>query len=140
MEMELADDRRSDRRAVDVTCYVVRASSLEVVGERAIEISPHGMLVVSETPCSVGEPLLVTFDVPGVDRTITTSARVARVAPGRRAGDPGRAFGLEFEGLDAEATRALREALLCLPETTPKRPARVDYAATVQMIALTVDY
>lgn len=137
MEMELAEDRRSLRRAVDVTCYVVRVPSLEVVGERAIEMSPHGMLILSDEACSIGETLLVTFDVPGTERTITTAARVARLAPGRRSTDPGKGFAIEFEKLDGETARMLRDALSNLPEAEPKRPARVDYAATIAMIQLT---
>lgn len=140
MEMELAQDRRSVRRAVDLSCYVIRVPSLEVVGERALELSPHGMLVLSDAPCEIGETLLVSFDVPGTDRTITTSARVARLARGRRSTDSGKAIGVEIDGLEADTERMLRMALEPLPETTPARPARVDYAGTVQMIALTVDY
>lgn len=139
MDMELAEDRRSGRREVDVTCYVVRIPSLEVLGERAIEMSPHGMLVVSDTPCEIGETVLVTFDVPGTEETVTMSGRIARLAPGRRADDPGRAFAVELEGLDGTTGRMLREALARYPEAAPRRPARVDYAATASLIALGVD-
>lgn len=135
MEMQLADERRSDRRSVDVGCYVVRVPGLDVLGERAIDLSAQGMLVLSDVPCAVGETVLVTFDVPGTEVSITTSARIARVIAGRRGDDPGRALGLEFEGLENDSERLLRAALDHLPHTLPRRPHRVDYAATASMIA-----
>lgn len=138
MEMQLAGDRRSDRRSVEVVCHVVRVPGLEVLSERVIELSTHGMLVLSDVPCAIGDTVLVTFDVPGTEgeRSITTSARVARIVEGRRFDDPGRAVGIAFEGLDSASERILRGALEGLPEAAAKRPSRVDYAATATLIAL----
>jgi hypothetical protein len=44
--------------------------------------------------------------------------------------------GIAFEGLDSASERLLRGALEDLPEAEPRRPPRVDYAATATMIAL----
>jgi hypothetical protein len=136
MEMLLADDRRSIRRSVVAPCQVIRRPGDESLGDLAIDLSTDGMLVLSNAPCLVGETMLVSFQVPGTERWIETTARVARVAEGRRHNDLGRAIGLLFEPLDVESHRLLRVALEGLPETGPARPARPDYAATAGLIAL----
>jgi c-di-GMP-binding flagellar brake protein YcgR len=136
MEMLLACDRGSSRRAVRVHCQVVREHDFKLLGETAVDLSTEGMLLLSEAPVRTGEEVVVTFRVPGTDRWIDACATVARVVHGRRHGDPGRAIGLRFDGLDSADKRTLRWALRRIPPTFPSRSVRIDYAATASLIAL----
>jgi hypothetical protein len=136
MDMLLASDRSAIRRAVTVDCQVVREKGFVLVGQRAADLSTGGMLLMTNKRVTVGEELIVTFRVPGTERWVDTCATVARVVFGRRRGDPGAAVGLLFDPLDSEANRLVRWALRRIPPSFPSRPMRVDYAATVAMIAL----
>ena len=97
MEMLLAFDRRATRRSVLVDCQVVRERGFELVGERAVDLSMHGMLLCSKRSAQVGEELIVTLRVPGTRVWIDTMATVTRVVHGRRNGDRGPALGLAFD-------------------------------------------
>lgn len=136
MEMLLHGDRRATRRSVLVDCQVVRESGFELLGERAVDLSVHGMLLHSSRNARVGEELIVTFRVPGTRTWIDTFATVVRVVRGRRQGDRGPGLGLVFGLLSSDEERLIRTALLPFPPILPARPARVDYAATAAMIAL----
>lgn len=136
MQMLLANERGSSRRAVRVQCQVVRERDFKLLGESAVDLSTDGMLLVSDVPVLTGDEVLVSFRVPGTDVWIDTGARVARTIHGRRHGDPGRALGLQFDPLDLEAHLRLRWALRRIPPTFPSRAVRIDYAATASFIAL----
>lgn len=136
MEMLLAFDRRATRRSVLVDCQVVRERGFELVGERAVDLSMHGMLLCSKRSAAVGEELIVTFRVPGTRAWIDTIGVVTRVIHGRRNGDRGPALGIAFGALSADEERLLRGALQVFPPILPARSARVDYAATAALIAL----
>ncbi len=136
MEMLLAFDRRATRRSVLVDCQVVRERGFELMGERAVDLSMHGMLLSSNRSAKLGEELIVTFRVPGTRAWIDTLATVVRVIHGRRNGDRGPGLGLAFGVLLPEEERLLRNALLVFPPILPARTPRVDYAATAALIAL----
>jgi len=136
MEMLLHGDRRAMRRSVLVDCQVVRERGFQLMGERAVDLSMHGMLLCSKRNAEVGEELIVTFRVPGTRAWIDTLATVVRVVRGRRNGDRGPALGLVFGVLASDEERLLRTALLPFPPILPARPARIDYAATAALIAL----
>lgn len=136
MEMLLHGDRRAMRRSVLVDCQVVRERGFELLGERAVDLSMHGMLLHSGRNAEVGEELIVTFRVPGTRLWIDTFATAVRVVRGRRWGDRGPGVGLAFGVLTSDEERLLRTALLPFPPILPARPARVDYAATAAFIAL----
>jgi hypothetical protein len=136
MEMLLAEGRRAKRRSVLIDCQVVRERDFTLIGERAIDLSPHGMLLSSRRSARIGEELIVTFRVPGTKLWIDTTATVVRVVHGRRPGDRGPALGLAFAPLTSEEDRMIRGSLVAFPPTLPARPHRVDYAATAAMIAL----
>lgn len=136
MEMLLAFDRRATRRSVLVDCQVVRERGFELVGERAVDLSMHGMLLCSKRSAQVGEELIVTLRVPGTRVWIDTTAIVTRVVHGRRNGDRGPALGLAFGGFTPEEERLLRSALQVFPPILPARIPRIDYAATAALIAL----
>jgi hypothetical protein len=52
MSIVLANDRRTMRRNVHVDCQVVRERDFKLLGERTLDLSTHGMLVVS-VPCTL---------------------------------------------------------------------------------------
>lgn len=131
-----AQQRRIVRRAVRVECQVVRERDFRLVGSRAVDLSPHGMLVMAQEPILTGEPLVVCFRLPRSDWWFDTEATVARVVHGRRPGDVGRCFGVEFETLEPAAATFLRQALRGVPPPLPTREARIDYAASVHYAAL----
>lgn len=136
MEMLFAEDRRASRRSVLIDCQVVRERDFSLIGERAVDLSPTGMLLCSTRAARVGEELIVTFRVPGTKTWIDTTATVVRVVHGRRTGDRAPALGLAFHPLQSHEDRLLRAALVPFPPTLPARPRRVDYAATAAFIAL----
>jgi hypothetical protein len=136
MEMLLALDRRATRRSVLVDCQVVRERGFELMGERAVDLSMHGMLLSSNRSAKIGEELIATFRVPGTRVWIDTLATVVRVVHGRRNGDRGPALGLAFGALEPNEESLLRRALLVFPPILPARTPRVDYAATAAFIAL----
>lgn len=136
MEMLMASDRRSVRRSVFVDCQVVRERGFRLIGERGVDLSTGGMLLLSDRSVTVGEELLATFRVPGTQRWIDTLATVVRVVHGRRRGDVGPAIGLSFAALDTVDNLLVRGALLRHPPVFPARTPRIDYVATAAFIAL----
>ncbi len=131
-----AYQRRAVRRAVRVDCQVVRENDFRVIATRAVDLSPLGMLVVAGEPALTGELLVVSFRLPLSDRWIDTQATISRVLHGRRPGDCGRRFGLEFEPLAPAVERVLRSTLRGVAPPLPNREPRVDYAATVHLALL----
>ena len=136
MEMQLASERRASRRAVGFKCQVVREHGFVLLGQRGVDLSTDGMLLPSRARAVLGEPLIVTFRVPGTQRWVDTTAVVARIVRGHRSGDGGPALGLLFDPLEPEANRLVRWALRRFPPTFPARPMRIDYVATATLIAL----
>ena len=136
MEMLLFSERRAERRAVLVECQAVRERGFVLLGDRAIDLSIQGMLVPSKVEVDLGEEVLVSLCIPGTEHWVDVSATVARVVRDRRWGDRGRAIGLRFSPIEGEDGLLLRWALRRFPPTLSTRAARVDYAATAQLIAL----
>jgi hypothetical protein len=129
-----AMERRTVRRAVATDCQVVTDTPFELIGERAIDLSRDGMLVVSDASPALGEELIVSFRVPGTRLWLDAEAEVARVLRGRRALDRARAVGLRFTRMDTLTRAVLDGSLVGRPPPVPARRARRDYARTVQMI------
>lgn len=136
MEMLMTSERRSVRRSVFVDCQVVREARFELMGERAIDLSQDGMLLLTDRPAKLGEELIVTFRVPGTQRWVDTTATVVRVVRGERRGDRGPAIGLAFDPLSTEDNLSVRGAIHRYPPIYPARAPRIDYAATAAFIAL----
>jgi c-di-GMP-binding flagellar brake protein YcgR len=128
--------RRVLRRAVRVDCQVVRERDFKMVGSRGVDLSPDGMLVLLQEPVLTGEPLVVAFRLPRSDFWFDAEATVARVLHGRRPGDKGRCFGLEFDALEPDVQVFLRRALRGVPPPLPMREPRIDYAGSVALAAL----
>jgi len=133
--------RREIRRATRIGCRVRRIHDWRLIGDRTLDLSPQGMLVLSDDDVESGLELVVSFQTTELPVWFDTMATVARVVEGRRPGDVGRAVGLQFETLPAVSRLILRGYLRRLPATFPQREAPLelsrgdpDYAATVRDI------
>ncbi len=129
------NDRREVRRSVKLTCQVVREKDFTLVSDQAVDLSPDGMLVLSDRDLSPGENVFVTFRATSLGLWFDTEARVARVVNGRRRGDRGRAIGLSFSTLDRVKRLILRGHLRRVPPPVPRRAQRIDWTATVRSIS-----
>jgi hypothetical protein len=127
------------RREVRLACQAVSESAFRLVGRRALDLSPAGMLLESDADVRIGDALIVSFRAPQSALYIDASARVVRVVEGRRPGDHGRCLGLRFEGLDAVAKGVLAESLVGMPPPLPRRPRPQDHAAAVRAVAEAAD-
>lgn len=128
------NDRREVRRAVGVTCQVVRERDFRLIADQAIDLSPDGMLVSSDHELEVGEGLIVSFKATQLGLWFDTDACVARVIEGRRPGDRGRGIGLSFSSLDRVKRLILRGHLRRVPPPLPRRIQRIDWTATVRSL------
>ena len=140
MELMLAEDCRSLRHSLRFRCQVVRERGFVLLGERGLDLSATGMLLESSLHAMPGEPVIASFQIPGTWRWLDTLGTVARVARGRRTADHGSCVGVTFAPLSSEDDLFLRWALRRRAPPLPARPTRVDYAATVALIALSFHY
>jgi len=136
MNLVPASQRRAVRRAVPVECQVVRERDFKLVGRWGLDLSSDGMLVVSDARVLTGDEMIVSFRVPRTSVWLDTEATVARVVHGRRPKDRARGLGLEFHTLNDDLRWQLRVAMRDIPPPLPARAPRVDYAATIHMLAL----
>ncbi len=130
-----AQERRALRRRLRIDCQVVRERDFALVGRRGLDLSPRGMLVMADERVLTGEPLVVAFRLPGSGWWFDAEGAVSRVIHGRRPGDAGRCFAVEFEGLESAVQYFLHTALQNVPPPVPARERRVDYAATARVAA-----
>ena len=128
--------RRAIRRAVRLECQVVRESDFRLIGRSAIDLSPHGMLVVADERVLTGEDVIVSFRAPTTQAWFDCEATVARVVHGRRPGDWGPCVGLDFHGVDDLSRIILHANLRGMPPPLPLRAPRIDYAETVRRLSL----
>jgi hypothetical protein len=128
------NDRREVRRAVGLTCQVVRERDFRLVSDKALDLSPDGMLVSSEHDMIVGESLIVSFKATQLGLWFDTEASVARIVKGRRDGDLGAGIGLSFSSLDRVKRLILRGHLRRVPPPLPRRSQRIDWTATVRSL------
>jgi PilZ domain len=139
-EVMPANRRREVRRSGRFSCRVRRVDNLRLVADRTLDLSPEGMLVLSDEPLEHGDRLVISFQATEPPIWLGAMATVARVVAGRRPGDAGRALGLSF-GLPAVSRLILRGHLCRLPPMSAHRqpPAAVaskdpDYAQIVKDI------
>ncbi|MDB4934848.1 MAG: hypothetical protein JWP87_1820 [Labilithrix sp.] len=116
--------RRAFRRFVRIDCQVVREHDFRLVGDLALDLSTKGMLVRARTRVLTGEELLVAFRPPRCNRWIDAHATIARVVHGRRPGDTGLSFGIEFHGMEREHEGLLFEQLRGMVAPDAMRPPR----------------
>lgn len=128
------NDRREVRRAVALTCQVVRERDFRLIADQAVDLSPDGMLVATEHDMAVGESLIVSFKATQLGLWFDSEASVTRIVNGRRDGDRGPAIGLSFSSLDRVKRLILRGHLRRVPPPLPRRTQRIDWSATVRSL------
>jgi len=128
------NERREVRRAMGLTCQVVRERDFRLVADQALDLSPDGMRVSSESDLEIGESLIVSFKATQLGLWFDSEATVARIVKGRRAGDHGAGIGLSFSTLDRVKRLILRGHLRRVPPPVPRRTQRIDWSATVRSV------
>jgi hypothetical protein len=114
--------RRAVRRATKTSCQVVSTIGFELLGERALDLSPNGLLLACDAPAAVGEELVISFQTPGRDPIwLDAEAEVARIVYGYRHGDPGYCAGLRFTYIERSARGELLARLAGFPPPIPRR-------------------
>jgi hypothetical protein len=120
-------NRRGEiRRLTRLGCVVRRVDTWRLVGDRTIDVSPEGMLVLSDERLDAGTELVVSFQATELPIWFDTLAIVSRIVEGRRPGDAGRAIGVRFETLPAVSRLILRGHLRKHPTAQPRREPPVE--------------
>jgi len=138
----LPSNRRHEmRRRARLGCRVRNPDTWSLVGDRTVDLSPQGMLLLSDERIEEGSELVVSFQATELPIWFDTLACVTRIVEGRRPGDPGRALGLRFQTLPAVSRLILRGHLRKLPPAPAQRepplalrPRDPDYAHVVKEI------
>ncbi len=122
-----AANRRAEvRRMVRLGCRVRKLGHLGLIGDRTLDLSPQGMLLLSDERIEPGTELSISFFATELPIWFDTRGTVTRVVQGRRPGDPGQALGLRFHSLPAVSRLILRGHLRRFPPTPPLRRLRSD--------------
>jgi hypothetical protein len=123
--------RKRVRRYVRLDCQVVRDFDFKLVGDLALDLSSRGMLVRAKKhegarvmPVLTGEEVVVTFKPPRSNTWFDAQGIVARVVHGRRPGDYGISYGIEFQNLSVEDERRLFDHLRGTSRPDAQRPPR----------------
>jgi hypothetical protein len=116
--------RRAFRRYVRLDCQIVREHDFRLVGDLALDLSTKGMLVRATARVLTGEELVISFKPPRSNLWFDAEATIARVVHGRRPGDYGLCFGVEFHGVGREDEALLFEHLRGMTAPDPLRPPR----------------
>jgi hypothetical protein len=116
--------RASFRRYVRVDCQVVREHDFRLVGNLMLDLSTTGALIRACERILTGEELIVSFKPPRSNVWFDAQAVVARVIHGRRPGDYGLCFGIDFVGLSTEDQQRLFAHLRGLEAPDAQRPPR----------------
>ena len=142
----LPTNRRHEiRRSVRLGCRVRRIEDWRLLGDRTVDLSPEGMLVLSDERVDEGAGLVVSFQATMLPIWFDTCATVTRIVEGRRPSDEGRALGVHFDTLPHVSRLILRGYLCHLPPIHAARELPpdfvhahatddVDYAAAVGRI------
>ena len=120
--------RREQRRLVKLSCRVRRMDDWRLLGDRTIDLSPQGMLFLSDERVEDGLECVVSFQATELPIWFDACARVTRVVEGRRPSDGGRALGVHFETLPAVSRLILRGHLRRHPVVEAKREPPLDIA------------
>ena len=100
-----ADMRTAERRPAQVHVEYRNAGRVEV--DLAANLSSGGAFVRTATPLDVGDPMLLSFRLPGRRLPLQVAARVKWVAPFGDRGGARPGMGVEFVALDERARLAL---------------------------------
>jgi hypothetical protein len=120
--------RREMRHLARIGCRVRRIEDWRLLGDRTVDLSPQGMLVLSDERVEEGTSLVVSFQATDLPIWFDTCATVTRIVHGRRPRDGGRALGVHFDTLPAVSRLILRGYLRRLPLVDPMREPPLDIA------------
>ncbi len=129
-----SSERRTVRRAVTAQCQAVAMQDFRLFGERILDASTDGVLVACDTGVTLGEEVVLSFQMPSTGVWYDAEAEIARVIEGYRTGDPGYCAGLRFTSIDRRLRLELGADLHEQPIATPARRLRTDYAKTILAI------
>lgn len=116
--------RAEVRRGIESPCIAVLERGLRLMGQRALDLSPDGVLVETRIPVDQGARVTLTLRLPS-GGWLHARGRVARVVSNRRPGDRGCAVAVQFTALGRTERERLRAALRGIPPTIPQRALRV---------------
>jgi hypothetical protein len=128
------NERREVRRAMVMSCQIVRERDFRLIAEKALDVSPDGMLVATDVDLEPGENVFVSFRTTELGIWFDSEASVARVIRGRRPGDKGKGVALRFSTLSRVKRFILRGHLRRVPPPVPRRSQRIDWCATIRSI------
>jgi len=134
MKLVRRNDRGEVRHRLDLACQIVRERDFRVIADRAVDVSPNGMLVVTDHDLEAGENLFVTFKATQLGLWFDTEASVERFVLGRRAADRAPGVGIRFTTLDPVKRLILRGHLRRVPPPLPSRSQRIDWTATIRRL------
>lgn len=114
-----ASRRTSTRREVILPCQAVRERDFKLIAAQTLDVSVDGVLLPVTMPILTGEPIIVSFQIPGA--WIDAEAIVTRVVHGRRPEDEGLAVGAIFDVISPASRAALAGFLHGRPPPLPRR-------------------
>ena len=126
--------RRSFRRYVRLDCQVVREHDFRLIGDLALDLSTRGMLVWARERVLTGEEVIIAFRPPGSSAWFDAQGIVTRVLHGRRPGDFGLSFAVEFLGLTMRDEQFLFRCLRGQPAPEAQRPLRPLHASHTPLL------
>lgn len=107
-----------------VSCQVVREHDFKLVGDLALDLSTTGMRVRTRERILTGDEVIVSFKLPHSQEWFDAEGIVARVLHGRRPGDTGHSFGIDFVDLSADDRDRLFASIRGLDAPDALRPPR----------------
>jgi hypothetical protein len=128
------------RHRARIGCRVRRIEDWRLLGDRTVDLSPQGMLVLSDERVEEGTSLVVSFQATDLPIWFDTCATVTRIVQARRPYDVGRALGVRFDTLPAVSRLILRGYLRRLPLTRPMREPPIELAARLSGRGSATDY
>ncbi len=99
------DRRRSSRE--DLTIPVDYSAVDAFFSEFTTNVNEGGMFIATETPSPLGTEVRMEFRLPGLDRPVNVSGRVAWVSDGKDESPVG--MGIEFHELDPKVRSTINE-------------------------------
>ncbi|MEM7608429.1 MAG: PilZ domain-containing protein [Myxococcota bacterium] len=125
--------RRETRRLARTACQVVAERGFRLLGERTLDVSPHGLLLATRALAIVGESVLISLRIPGGSSWIDAAGAVRRVL---WQNERVHALAIEFEPLSLTDRALLQASLQRKPPIFGQAPRiRRDYAGWVARIA-----
>jgi uncharacterized protein (TIGR02266 family) len=108
------EEDHQNRRNTDRVPFKIKVEYVSggtTVTEEAQDVSLKGMFIRTDTPLSVGDPLVVSLSLPESTATLTLPTRVKWVSAFGSLEHPRPGMGVEFTGLDDRRRRALETLL-----------------------------